>query len=303
MVSIATHQDADGISAAALYLHAFDLDLDDVEINMPEEFGDVEDEDVVLDMKPLNPDYEGTVYDHHLNHPKKRAYELHHMEIPAAGIVWKKHRKTIPKKHWWKVAIGMAGDGQTEKTPVKVIKKSPLLMERVLWTRQNYGKTIVTAVPIISTLSSPVNALCRTGKPMKALEMVYNAQTPFDIYSKSAIEAKKAVRMEVEDVFKGFGSYFPQPVRIKDRFTICEYESDYRIGGLVAIKLNEADKSTVIALNRRNGTMSIRGILASYAVEILTENGMKAGGHAGFAGGRVTEDQDIEDLVEIFCKA
>jgi len=299
MVTIATHHDADGISSAVLYIKSLGLDLEDVEVIIPEEFGDVEDEDVVLDMRPINCDYEGTVYDHHPDHPKERKYKLYHGDLPATGVVFNKHFKTIPKNQWWKAAVGIAGDGQPEKTPIRILKRNPELMARMSYVSESYGKTKVTSILVINTLASPVNSLCRIGEPREALELLFNAENPWDLNTPRTAETRKAVQNDIDSVFKLMGSAFPRPININGLFTICEFESDYKIGGLIAMKINEGDKSTVIAINKRTGVFSIRGVFAAYAVDILTKNGIKAGGHAAFAGGSLKDGESMYEIAKI----
>ena len=70
-MKIHCHDDADGVTAA--YFASFTYNPEKILVKT--EFGSIDDwtdGDVMVDMRPADPNIIGIVYDHHPNHPEQR---------------------------------------------------------------------------------------------------------------------------------------------------------------------------------------------------------------------------------------
>ena len=159
-----SHWDADGISAS--YFASYHVPNAEIVISEGE-FGDVsklKKGDWLIDQHPLA-DFEGTVLDHHLGdgYPLAHKYKLIYDTVPATLIAWREFKEDIPKDEWFKVVVGLMGDGQPELIPAEVFKECPQLLNwRKTSAYKKYNWTI-SYYPTYKLLSSPINAFLRKG--------------------------------------------------------------------------------------------------------------------------------------------
>lgn len=299
-MKIYAHHDADGVTSAFLLSRALsrrqNLEFKNFEFIFPEDFGDYSQPSkgsYMVDMRPRDPDFEGFVLDHHPDHPEKRKYTLTWDPAPASLIVFKTFRDLIPKKEYWKTVIGVVGDGQPELIPSEIWLLNPELLDYRVYVSQSSGKLYTNETPIYNLLSSGINALCRLGRPMDALELMSKIETPNELLTNEILEnARKTVKAAHSKVISEF---YP---RTLGKFIYWEYYSEVRLSGWLASEMFDTTGITTVAVNLRDGTMSIRGTLASPLAEILRKVGIEADGHPGFCGGKIRKEQ-IPTLEEI----
>jgi len=278
-MKIYTHHDADGITAAVLFIHSKFEDIEDIEgVSFPQKFGEVDEvseDDYIFDMRPQNPDIKCRVVDHHPDHPRKRKYNLIWANYPTSLIVYEMHQEAL-RKISWKCVVGLAGDGQPELVPSQIWDGWPDLLARKAYARDQFGKLSVSTYPIYMLLSSYINAFARLLRELEGLELLYSAKTPWDIIRSSEAErAKEDIRSETNKALKSAS------IEDYDNVVLIDYESLYRIGGILATRINEATKKTTIAWNRQTGTGNIRGVLSNF---IIKKFKLEGAGHPGFAG-------------------
>lgn len=279
MSRLATHHDADGLSSAVLFKHAFGGKVKDV--HFPKTFGDVGSEcDICLDMTPLNANWEGKVVDHHDQHPEEHKYELYFGHKPTSLLVLEKLEDKIPKEYYWKAAIGAVGDMQPEKIPNVIWKMNPGLLDTIRYTDRWNNNIKEFKIQKYKMLSSGVNALCKIGEEEKAFTILFNADEPDDIlenhYLKNAKDVKKK---EVNKVFND------NEILDLGQFMYMEYESDLKISGEIAARLEDMSEKTSVAYNRKKDKGSMRGVLTDLVLEEMdgVEN-IESGGHQIAAG-------------------
>jgi len=301
MVVIRAHHDADGIIAG--YFTAFNPDLTEPKIELWDgKFGDttgLKSDDWMVDMKPIQNLKGLNVIDHHSPHFDKPLYNLTFDTVPASLIAWNKFKDDIPKTEWWKVAIGLGGDGQLELIPTEVYAACPQLLAEVKTSAyKNYGKWSFGNYPVYKILSSYVNSLLRKSEYTEALNLVRYSEGPLNIiHSQKACAAKRDVAMEYENIVKTCELYnFP-------KLALILFNSDYKMTGYIASSLQEyLENKTVMAINRQNGTGSLRGDLAFYWRDKLQYlDYLTIGGHPGFCGVSVTGNPDnlVNDLIKL----
>ena len=159
-VTLRCHWDADGVTSG--HFASFGINDSQVVVGTYEKgFGDTSQltkDDWILDMRPSDPKWDGNCIDHHLPHDKKHKYRLISDDVPATLITWREFKKDIPKKEWWKIAIGLAGDGQPELIPTEVFQECPTLLKNVKTSVfQSYGKWKISTFPLYKLLSSNIN--------------------------------------------------------------------------------------------------------------------------------------------------
>lgn len=300
---IRSHHDADGISSLVLYLKANNIDISDVNIEFPKVFGEFNDKtNIMLDMTPFNSDYTGLCIDHHDQHPEEHKYSLIFDRIGATALLIF-NNFDIPDEELWKVAVGCIGDVCPEQIPYKVWKKSPELMDLYssVWIDyNNKGGVNLSGRHSFRLISSPINSASRIGKVDEAFQILYFAESIDDIiYNDTLSKYKTMVRKEVERVFKkaGYGNRLPE---IIGNFVVFEYDSNYRISGIVGAKLHEffEEKKTIIAINRQRDGGSARGVLCNYLKTEMINSGFNAGGHSG-AMGVSLNGKSISELKEL----
>ena len=292
------HHDADGVASCSLFLLANKLTTGDVDVVFPDEFGDVGDADVVLDMSPSSLSYTGIVYDHHPQsrqavEAKKAKYKLLWDHVPTSVVVFQRHKADISPEHWWKVAIGCAGDSQIAAIPAEILLNCPHLFESMVSFYAKYGKMEAYPHPVYRLLSSPVNSYCRAGREREALDLVMTVKDPLALVTD--LEAKKIREMLDTEVSNALAR--ERGLLLQHRMVVVfSYESSHRLEGLVATRLGEGG-DTVVAVNEATGNLSIRGDLTGLVVHLLNKADIKVAGHAGFAGGRLGK-KVLSDLVD-----
>jgi len=291
-MKIHCHDDADGVTAA--YFASFTYNPEKILVKT--EFGSVDewtDGDVMVDMRPADPNIIGIVYDHHPNHPEQRKYKLVWDVVPASLIVYKRFIDEIPVQVRWKLAIGLGGDNSLNLMPPELYKQEPQLLYKIkTYSAMSYGSMHISYYPVYKLLSSYVNSLLRIRKHKEALELLAFSQRPLDIINHpEANEAREKVREEVKRIMTNCELF-----NLKDIHVII-FESDYKLTGYLATVL-EASKdiagSTAIAINRKDGSMSVRGDLADY-IQMLVKDlpYVQIDGHAGFKGGKLNVNPHI----------
>jgi len=272
-----THGDADGIVSAWICKKADIL----AGIEFPEEFGDYHGKtaDLMLDMRPVDPEFVGVVIDHHLEHPSERKYKLIWGNAPTTFLCYELFKDKIPEDELWKVAIGIAGDGQPELIPLEIIDRYPELFYQDVY----FGWKDEFSILLCFRGSSLINACCRLNSPTLAFERLDKAKTLMDLISdsslRSSLEELRRLRSNAEKkmrVIRGSKAYY------------VEIESPARIEGMIAQSLMEKTSATVICLNKETMKFSIRGYLALWYCKLLREvEGITCGGHAKYVGGKI----------------
>ena len=298
MVVVRAHHDADGITSA--YFTAYGVKGSRIEL-WDGDFGDttgLKVGDYMVDMRPKQNMKGLNVIDHHGPYPEDREYELITGSVPASYLCWEKFKDDIPKSDWWKLAIGVCGDGQPELIPAEIFELTPALLDN--WKTsagQYYGKWKINYYPVYKMLSSHINALLRKSEFEKALNLLRFSESPVSILtSPDAKKAKAEVKAEFENIIKSCKSY-----DFKD-LGVFIFHSEYRMSGYIASSMQGAQGKTVIAINALNGRGSLRGDLALYFKHKLSKlDYINIDGHPGFMGLSINVNPDIlvEDLEKI----
>lgn len=309
-IKLKSHHDCDGLISG----HFATFGITDSEIDLTADtFGDTKGltkEDWMLDMKPNNPNWDGTCIDHHFPHPKERKYKLipdipdeyfHYANaiVPASLITFEYFKDKIPKEEWWKVAAGVCGDGQPELIPKEIFDMCPTLLKYVSTSLyQSYGQWKISTRPLYETLSSSLNAFLRKGEFEQAINIIKYSSTPLDIYNNDEVKmAKSDIRGD-----------FTQAVKDADVFefsnlAVVVFFSQYRMSGYIASSLQkELSGKTIMAVNKRDGSLSLRGSFASYYKNKLKPlSYLEIDGHAAFMGGKVKKNYTklISDMSEL----
>lgn len=290
---LALHDDADGISSGVLLTYVFKTS----EVMAPDVFGEVEDADVCTDMKPVDPSWEGLCFDHHPGHPdeKDRKYRLVWGDQPTTKIVYDLFKDHIPEEHQWKMIIGTAGDGRADIVPLDVWKKFPLLLSNFQNVYDARGQIRLYPMPMYMRIVSGINACCKIpGKWYTGYTILRTSSNPVDLIFDDAINlARKLVNEERKRVIRDFSI-----IDINDCIRVWPIESEYKIQRGLAWRAESVDHKTSVVVNIKQGAISIRGILATLICEALNKKGYDMGGHPGFAGGVLKENQDFKELIK-----
>ena len=290
---IVTHHDADGITAAVLLVEATNTDPN--RVKFADKFGSyITPEDIMLDMRPIE-GFRGICYDHHPDHPEDRKYTLIWDDVPTSLIVFNKFRDSIPREHWWKVVVGVTGDGQANKIPTYIWKLFPELLivsENKYWGG-SYYKTWQS--PAYSRLSALINAAARSRKADLSFRKLLAADKVDDIITDPELEM---LRRQLADKVKKIANQEARVFSIGP-FRLILYQAEENLGGRIAMKFSD-DDMTIIAVNEATGEVSIRGDLTTLLVEELNKLGIGTfGGHAGYAGGELIEPFSPSILISL----
>jgi len=300
MVKIRYHHDADGISSA--YMCHFGVKGAELD-GWDGIFGDttgLTDGDWMVDMRPII-DMKGlNLIDHHGPHSHLKNVNLVSVkETPASLQCWEYFKDSIPKEQWWKVVIGVVGDGQPELIPPEVFEECPMLLQN--WKTsiyQNYGKWKPNYFPMYKLLSSGVNALLRMHKFEDAINVLKFSQTPDEILTDTRVaRAKGQVSAEFKRIMDNCKAY---QLPFLDVYL---YESKYRMTGYVASTMGSATDKTVIAINTLNGSGSLRGDLSAY-IRYKTKHldYLTLDGHPGFMGLKIKNGVGTEIFIDDLIK-
>jgi len=247
-------------------------------------------------MKPVDPKWNGLCFDHHPGHPepKDRKYRLVWGDEPATKIVYDTFKKYIPEKEHWKMAIGTSGDGKADIVPEEIWRRFPILLSRYQAVYEYKGNIKLYPMPIYMKVVSGLNACCKIpGKWYTAYSIFRAAEDPLDILYDDAINlARKLVSSERKRVVQDYDI-----IDISDLIRVWPIESEYRIQRGLAWRAEQYDHKTSVVVNLKTNSISIRGILASLICTKLTAMGYQVGGHPGFAGGVLKENQDLNKLL------
>ena len=156
-----------------------------------------------------------------------------------------------------------------------------------------------SAFPLFYFLSSGVNALCRLGFPLQALDIVNNAKSPLEVLDHQEVrDAVDQIRSEEDSIYRSK----PLVETIKNRYIIIRFRTSspaIRMSGFLASKISSNNPGkTIIAINEENGQVSLRGVLAKYVANKLSEKGFKAGGHPGYCGANVSPEE-IDKFIDV----
>ena len=279
--TIRCHHDADGITTA--YFTKFHVKNGTIEI-WNGNFGEVRGlkaGDWLVDMRPTA-DLEGlTVIDHHPPHPLTHKYTLHFKSYPASLIAWEMFKEEIPKKEWWKLAIGLVGDAAPELIPYEVFESKPELLVNIKTSaHQSYGKWKVNYYPVYKLLSSGINALLRLGDFDRALRIIKTVDSPFQLLQNKEIKLAKArVSAEFERIMREQNCYE------FDNLIVCLFRSDIRMSGYISSSMLSGDTPAIMSINLNTNRGSLRGELASYwKAKLSNLNYLTIDGHSSAMG-------------------
>ena len=288
-IKISLHTDADGIYSGVLLSTVIRVR----EVVFPDIFGEYSDEDLILDQVPVDPLYDKLVIDHHPQHPENRRYRLIYDTVPTTLIVYNILKDHIPRDRSWLVVGGLVGDGQPELIPSNIWREHPCLLDEIGYMSDYRGDLHFYRTPLWNLLSSPVNALCRCNQPDTAFNIVKNARDPYDIINDPTCRvAKRRVDEEIKKILKD-----QQPVDL-GYVIYWEIDTDLKLCGLLASRSEAMYKKTTIVVNRKNGHISVRGVLSDLIREELSKKNYNIGGHLGYMGGILSSDQDTRKLLE-----
>lgn len=281
MVTIRAHHDADGITSALFT--SYGVPESEIEIQPTgKDFGDTSGltkDDWMVDMRPTNPEWAGTCIDHHFPHPKDRKYKLIpeipdeyvHLArdiVPATYISWNEFKDKIPKSEWFKICIGLGGDGALEMVPKEVFDECPMLLHNVKTSAyQSYGKWNINTFPLYSLLSSCINAFLRKGDYETAIYVMKFCQSPMELYNLPDVQiAKKDVANDYKTCIVNSEMYE------FGNLVVILFDSKYRMSGYVASSVMDSFRGkTIMAINNKTGSISLRGKLAPYYKYKLSE--------------------------------
>ena len=252
----------------------------------------------MVDMRPKE-GFMGTCYDHHLGHPENPPYTLIWDNVPTSLIIWERFKDKIPREHWWKVVVGINGDGQPELIPPQIFKEFPelLMMSSSFGWSSSEGRYTTWSHPIYSQLSAYINAAARSRQPELAFNILLDVHSPFEIVENEALsQMRETIAKRVNEVTKAAKIYSFGP------FLLVYYRAEEKLGGRVAMKVGGSG-ATILAINETTGEVSIRGDVATFLVEELNKLDIgEFGGHPGFAGGLIESRIDPKVLIKFIVR-
>jgi len=297
-LNVAFHRDADGVYSCALISEIFEIK----NIYSPDRFGDysffstgdkIEKVDLSLDLgQPLDDKFEGVSIDHHVH--EAPYYTLIWDRYPTAVIVYLTFKDKIPRDKYWYVAGGAVGDGQPEVIPDEIWEAHPSLLDEFCSIYQSGGQVRLYPMPLYRHLSSPVNALCRIGGAVEAVNIVRECRRPEDLIRHPVLQdAQRKLANEERSILSNF-----KPRCIRGSVYLMVIESEYYIAGRIASKLKSSKGfKTFIVINLTKREMSMRGDLAGYIGRRLKKRNIYCGGHPGYFGGEIKSEDDIDVII------
>jgi len=298
-VVIRHHHDSDGITTAFFTAHHLDWNckLECWDGKFGESKG-LKKGDWMVDMHPTEIIPGMNIVDHHGEYGLVTNYHLIYGPEPASFLAWREFKEDIPKDQWWKLCIGVVGDGQPELIPYEVFESCPrLLVPHKTWGgAKNYGKDVALYFyPTYKMLSSPINRLLKTGNSDGALRLITEAKSPIDILEdKEAGVAKTTLKKERDIILRDCD------VKKFNNLNLVLFYSKYRMQGEVASIIEGIDNITTLAINVESGRGSLRGELALYWKEKLKGlEYLNIDGHPGFMGASLDmKKKNPEGLVD-----
>jgi len=301
---IVTHWDADGITSGYFTSFAYpeyELTIGDYSKG----FGSTEGltkEDIMCDMRPSDPKWNGTCIDHHFPHSSDRKYKLipdidnklyHYASdiIPATYIAWETFKDKIPKSEWWKICIGLGGDGALDLTPPEVFEECPMLLTPIKTSAyQSYGNWKINTYPLYSLLSSCMNSFLRKYDYESAIYAMKFCQSPMELYSLPDVQiAKREVKSDYETCIKDAEIYE------FGGLVIVIFSSKFRMSGYVSSSLSSTfNGKTIMAINEKTGSVSLRGTLSPYYKHKLKDlDYLTLDGHNMYMGGKLHKNPSV----------
>jgi len=146
-------------------------------------------------------------------------------------------------------------------------------------------------------VSSPINALCRSGNIMGAYTLVRRAKNIREIVNNAtANNAMNNLTQEENRI------YSDDKERLEmesiGHFNIVPIRSKYHIAGRIAAGLQRSDNyATFIVINTVVKEVSIRGVMAKYIANKLSSIGYLCGGHAKYCACSLLPSQNIEEFI------
>lgn len=300
------HHDCDGLVSAYMTSFAYP----DAKFVCPNNFGDttgMKDGDIMVDMRPDKTDKKIKVIDHHPGHPSvtKRKYKLTFGDKPAGILCWEKFKDKIPKEEWWKVVAAACGDVQYEEVPYEIWETKPELLERA--SNGFYGRKgrswVTYPNPIFIKLSSALNSFLRYGEWEKAMDILKDAKSPYDIINnEDVIKQKKKLNKEFSAVLSDANQYNFGYLKVVIYHSYKARLTGY-IASVVAPDNDFLNPTTVLAINAVNGHLSMRGSLANYYKGRLEPiKDLEFDGHGKAMGGRLNKpvEELLADLRRLF---
>jgi len=301
---IRSHHDGDGICSGYFTSFKYPYRIEIWDGNFGDTTG-MKKGDIMTDMHPTG-DWDGIVIDHHLGkgYPLAHKYKLIYDTVPASLIAWREFKEDIPESEWWKLAIGLKGDGQPELLPYEVFQSCPQLLlkyETSMSDKKSYGKYYSMYDYVFHHLSAPVNAFLRMKDSDGAIKLISESKQPFDIiYSDEANNARSKVNSEFLKIVRNHRTY-----QFADgKLGLIVFYSKFRMSGYIASALHSSiGVNSLIAINRATNRGSLRGVLADYWEGRLKPlEYLEIGGHSGFKGvtlRKVNTEAFINDLTEM----
>jgi intein/homing endonuclease len=157
--------------------------------------------------------------------------------------------------------IGLGGDGALDLMPTEVFDECPMLMQSIKTSAyQSYGAWKINTYPLYSLLSSCINAFLRKGDSESAIYSMKFCQSPMELYNLPDVQiAKKEVANEYKtavtdcELYK-FGN-----------LVVVLFDSKFRMSGYIASSLMDSFRGkTLMAINNKTGSISLRGKMAPY---------------------------------------
>jgi hypothetical protein len=302
---IVFHHDADGLVSAYMTSFAYP----NAKFGCPNDFGDttgMKDGDIMVDMRPKESDKKIKVIDHHPGHASvsKRKYKLTFGDKPASILCWEKFKDKIPKEEWWKVLPGACGDVQYEEVPYEIWASCPALLTRAstkFYGRSGNWKTYPN--PVFIKLSSALNSFLRYGEWEKAMDILKSAKSPFDIIENEDVaKQKQKLKKDFEKALSNAKQYNFGYLKVVV-FESYKVRLTGYVASVVAPDNDFLYPTTVLAINKVNGHLSMRGTLANYYKGRLASiKNLSFDGHGKAMGGRLNGDIEtlINDLRKLF---
>jgi len=304
-IKIIGHADADGITSTLLLVLA--LNTPHVQVTIERKFRNYGDNHIALDLGAPREDFTGIAIDHH-EHFDWKKYNLIWDNKPTSRIVYDLLKDKIPRKDKWKVVVGITGDGQPQLIPDEIWDEFGALLLTELDTieGQIYGKYSHWKAPIYLLMHSPINYTAKVGNTYDAYVILKNASSPFDIiWHPVALAAEKQVKQVLKLI-----SHPKEPSEKlkllhfqKLPVVFCSIAFEEAIASDVAYRIKNIHKNkTVIVINSKTLTGSIRGDLAKYLANKLSALGFDAGGHPGYCGITIRNQDETNSILGAIAK-
>lgn len=300
-IRIATHYDCDGITSAVLLARTLKLKREEVIVYFPPAFGQYNGkEDYMCDMRPIDDNFTGTVFDHHPGHARKanRKYKLIHGDVPAGAVIYNHFGDKVPEDARFLVAASCVGDMQADAIPLDIFQQYPDLLDKELWVGPRGDITF--DLYKFQQLSSPINAMARFGEHKRAFDILYKCKCPDDILTNTKFKfyQNKQKRM-MSSIQNKWGASMPRVKNIKNLFLMAVIDEELNYQGVMASKLEGQNGITTICVNENTGAISIRGVFTGLIVDALNAKGITAGGHSMASGGTLPDEINYKHVLTI----